>query len=245
MQFITFSLATFEQARLILDKKQARVINFLNSYSVFLFRKEKVFRESVCGDSIYNFIDGGIPSLFLSLMKLQRIFRLRGPTFTRKFVETEKNSKIMFVGNCSEKDLIKISKEFNTPMKNLFCYSKLPFIAPKIQFSKEDIKKLIKEIKSKKIKYCFICVGNPRQEVLSFELSKSVKETKFLSVGAALDFLLGRKKEAPKLVRELYLEWLYRLVTDFKYSWRKVWYSFVGLGYLVVGRVRLNMNKKI
>jgi len=130
----------------------------------------------------------------------------------------------MFVGNCSEKDLIKISKEFNTPMKNLFCYSKLPFIAPKIQFSKEDIKKLIKEIKSKKIKYCFICVGNPRQEVLSFELSKSVKETKFLSVGAALDFLLGRKKEAPKLVRELYLEWLYRLVTDFKYSWRKVWY---------------------
>jgi exopolysaccharide biosynthesis WecB/TagA/CpsF family protein len=243
MQKLTFTPSTFEQARSILNKKDAKVFNFLNSYSVYLFEKEKVFRESVVGKGVFNFLDGGMPSLFLSLTRLQKINRLRGPTFTREFIKSEKNSRIMFVGNCSEKDLDKISEEFEISRKNLFCYSKLPFIAPKIQFSKKDIEKLAKEIKSKKIKYCFICVGNPRQEILSFELSKLVKSTKFLSVGAALDFLLGRKKEAPKWIRELYLEWFYRLVTDFKYSWRKVWYSFVGLVYLVGGRVRLEVGR--
>jgi N-acetylglucosaminyldiphosphoundecaprenol N-acetyl-beta-D-mannosaminyltransferase len=86
-------------------------------------------------------------------------------------------------------------------------------------------------------------VGNPRQEILSFELSKLVKSTKFLSVGAALDFLLGRKKEAPKWVRELYLEWFYRLVTDFRYSWKKVWCSFVGVFFLLVGITRLGVRE--
>jgi exopolysaccharide biosynthesis WecB/TagA/CpsF family protein len=242
MQKLTFTKANFEQARKILDKEDVKVFNFLNSYSVYLFRKEKVFRESVVGEGVFNFLDGGMPSLFLSLTRFQKINRLRGPTFTREFIESEKNSRIMFVGNCSGKDLDKISKEFEIPMKNLFCYSKLPFIAPKIQFSNKDIEELAKEIKSKKIKYCFVCVGNPRQEILSFELSKLIKSAKFLSVGAALDFLLGRKKEAPKWIQELYLEWFYRLATDFRYSWRKVWYSFVGLGYLVGRRGRLEVG---
>jgi exopolysaccharide biosynthesis WecB/TagA/CpsF family protein len=241
MKSLTFTKATFEQGRKILEDKKVRVFNFLNSYSVYLFRKEKIFRESVVGKDVFNFLDGGMPSLFLSLIKFQKINRLSGPVFTRKFLEKERKSRIMFVGNCSGEDLNKFSEDFKISRENLFCYSKLPYIAPKIEFSKEDIKQLVKEIKFKEIKYCFICVGNPRQEILSYELSKLVKNTKFLSVGAALDFLLERKKEAPKWIRELYLEWFYRLVTDIKYSWKKVWYSFVGLWYLVSRKVKLSL----
>ena len=148
----------------------------------------------------------------------------------------------MFVGNCDHDDLDFISKKFLISPRSLFSYEQLPYIAPKIEFEKEDILKLSKEIKSKEIKYCFICVGNPRQEILSFELSKFFKTTKFLWVGAALDFILERKKEAPKWIREIYSEWFYRLVTDFKYSRKKVWRSFFGLWYLISGRVRLEIG---
>jgi exopolysaccharide biosynthesis WecB/TagA/CpsF family protein len=216
----------------------------LNLYSVYLFKKEDTFRNSVSSKKVYNFLDGGVPSLFLSVINLRKTPRLRGPTFTRKFLESNipKKSKIMFVGNCSNKDLDKISQDFKIPRKNLFNYEKLPYIAPKIEFDRADIFKLSKEIKSKKIDYCFVCVGNPRQEILSYELSKIIKNTKFLSVGAALDFILERKKEAPKIVRELYLEWLYRLITDFKYSKKKVMCSIIGLWYLVSGKVKIITN---
>jgi len=244
METLQFTKASFQDALKILNKKEIRIFNFLNSYSIYLFKKEKIFRNSVTKKGTENFLDGGTPSLFLSLRNMKKIPRLRGPTFTRNFLENpiSKKSKIMFVGNCSQKDLEQISSNFQIPLKNLFSYNKLPYIAPKIKFKKEDIEKLSKEIKSKKIKYCFICVGNPRQEILSFELSKKIKETKFISVGAALDFILERKKEAPKIIRELYLEWFYRLVTDFKYSKQKVWRSFIGLIYLIFGKVKIGVR---
>lgn len=245
MKALKFINSSSEELIEGLDKKTSRVFNFLNLYSVYLFRKEGIFRDSVSSSGIYNFLDGGVPALYLSIVNFKRIARLRGPTFTREFLKSDfsKKSRIMFVGNCSAKDLDKISKDFDIPRDKLFNYNKLPYIAPKIEFDRADIFKLSKEIKSKRIDYCFVCVGNPRQEILSFNLSKLNKYTKFLSVGAALDFILERKKEAPKIVRELYLEWFYRLVTDFKYSKKKVWYSFIGLWYLVSWKVKIEVKK--
>ena len=43
-----------------------------------------------------------------------------------------------------------------------------------------------------------------------------------MNVGAALDFLLEKKKQAPNAVKALGIEWLYRLITDFEHSKKKV-----------------------
>lgn len=244
-KILIFQGADFNKGIELLQNKNSKIFNFLNLYSVYLFRKEPVFQKSVSQRNVLNFIDGGVPSLFLSIKNMKRVSRLRGPTFTRSFLEADiaKKSRIMFVGSCADKDLNKISTDFNIPRKNLFFYNNLPFIAPKIEFEKRDIKKLSQEIKLNKIQYCFICVGNPRQEILSYELSKIVKSTRFFSVGAALDFILERKKEAPKIIRRLYIEWMYRLITDFKYSKKKVLMSFIGLWYLISGKVKIEVEK--
>ena len=45
-----------------------------------------------------------------------------------------------------------------------------------------------------------------------------------LGVGAAFDFLAGRKRQAPRLVQRLGLEWLYRLIHEPRRLWRRYLY---------------------
>ena len=40
-------------------------------------------------------------------------------------------------------------------------------------------------------------------------------------VGAALEFITGRTKRAPRLARHLGLEWAHRLITDPRRLWRR------------------------
>jgi UDP-N-acetyl-D-mannosaminuronic acid transferase (WecB/TagA/CpsF family) len=42
-----------------------------------------------------------------------------------------------------------------------------------------------------------------------------------LGVGAAFDFLAGSKRQAPRLVKTLGLEWLFRLVSEPRRLWRR------------------------
>jgi UDP-N-acetyl-D-mannosaminuronic acid transferase (WecB/TagA/CpsF family) len=52
-----------------------------------------------------------------------------------------------------------------------------------------------------------------------------------------MDFFLNKKKHSPKFFTKLGIEWLYRLITDFRITKKKAWRSFVAIKYL--GRVRL------
>ena len=45
-----------------------------------------------------------------------------------------------------------------------------------------------------------------------------------LGVGAAFDFLAGRKRQAPRLVQRLGLEWLHRLMHEPRRLWRRYLY---------------------
>ena len=72
MNSLTFTKATFESAFKKISEERG-VYNFLNLYSVYLFKKEKVFRNSVLGS--VNFLDGGIPALYLSLRKFRKVNR--------------------------------------------------------------------------------------------------------------------------------------------------------------------------
>ncbi len=71
-------------------------------------------------------------------------------------------------------------------------------------------------------RFTFICVGAPQQELIAFAIKqRGDAQGVGLCVGAALDFLAGRKHRAPKLMRALGLEWLHRLVSEPARMWRR------------------------
>ena len=218
----------------LINSKNRFMINFLNGHDVYQFNKEKIFRKVISSDKSINFIDGFLISVFLSLRKIAHVKRYRGPVFTREFLSNENlsgNKKHFFIG-LEKNDLNFLSKKFaHLSKKNLFSYNP-PFIKD-IKFSEHEINKMARLINSKKPDFVWVGIGSPKQNILSDSMIEKTKVKQFFSVGAALDFLLERKKEPKGLIQSIGLEWLYRLLTDFENSKKKVWRSFLSIRYLL------------
>lgn len=58
----------------------------------------------------------------------------------------------------------------------------------------------------------FCSFGAPRQEFFLQNIQNSAIPTILMGVGGSLDFLTGTQRRAPKLMRRLGLEWLFRLI---------------------------------
>jgi len=227
-----------ELKNLILDGffKKKIIFNFLNAYSVYLFKKDKFFKEAVAKKRNFNFIDGFTVSFFLSLKNFKILSRLRGPDFTQfllKDKELLKDKKHFFIG-FEKEDLDYICKKYKYLQRSkVFAYNP-PYIKT-VKFSDAEISKMIKMINKQKIDYLWVGVGNPKQEILANDIYDKVKVKYIFNVGASFDFITDKKKRAPGFVQKMGIEWLYRLVTDFKYSKKKVWRSLIGCFYMFGG----------
>jgi exopolysaccharide biosynthesis WecB/TagA/CpsF family protein len=64
-------------------------------------------------------------------------------------------------------------------------------------------------------RFCFLAVGSPQQELLARQLqSRGRARGLVLCVGAAVNFISGAERRAPRWVQRLALEWLFRLVLN-------------------------------
>lgn len=61
-----------------------------------------------------------------------------------------------------------------------------------------------------KARMCFIALGAPKQELFAAFARARCPTIGFASVGAGLDFLSGHQQRAPRWMRALALEWLWR-----------------------------------
>lgn len=62
----------------------------------------------------------------------------------------------------------------------------------------------------------FLALGAPRQERFAARAQARLPQVGFLSIGAGLDFLAGTQRRAPRWVRAIAAEWLWRLLLDFR-----------------------------
>jgi N-acetylglucosaminyldiphosphoundecaprenol N-acetyl-beta-D-mannosaminyltransferase len=72
-------------------------------------------------------------------------------------------------------------------------------------------------ILEKRIKYAFICLGAPRQEMLALEIMKMLPEgfpILIIGAGGSVDFAAAAIRRAPRILQILYLEGVYRLVKE-------------------------------
>ena len=60
----------------------------------------------------------------------------------------------------------------------------------------------------------WVGLGAPKQEIWMARVASSLDVPVIVGVGAAFDFLAGRKRPAPRFLSELGLEWLFRLLSE-------------------------------
>ena len=77
-------------------------------------------------------------------------------------------------------------------------------------------------IVDQKARFTFLCVGSPQQELIAAEAARiGGGRGMAFCIGAAIEFITGQTKRAPRLARQLGLEWAHRLVTDPRRLWRR------------------------
>jgi N-acetylglucosaminyldiphosphoundecaprenol N-acetyl-beta-D-mannosaminyltransferase len=84
-----------------------------------------------------------------------------------------------------------------------------PFTAP----TERDDDETVADINASGVRILFVGLGCPKQETWMAAHRGRVHAV-MVGVGAAFDFLAGQKRQAPRLIQRLGLEWLFRLVTE-------------------------------
>lgn len=87
-------------------------------------------------------------------------------------------------------------------------------------FDSEDI--IFDLIKSTVPDIVIVALGSPKQEKLIAKLREVHAEALYMGVGGSFDVLTGNVKRAPKIWRNLNLEWLYRLLCEPKRFFRQL-----------------------
>ena len=88
-------------------------------------------------------------------------------------------------------------------------------------FESRDYGNLVKSIRSTAPNVVIIGMGVSKQELLAAELSKSITVDEIICVGNFLEFYFGTKPRIPSLLRNVGIEWLFRLISEPKRLWKR------------------------
>ena len=84
----------------------------------------------------------------------------------------------------------------------------------------EENKKYVDAINNSGVNVLFVGLGCPKQEIWMAAHKEQVNCV-MLGVGAAFDFIAGNKKNAPKWMQSIGLEWLFRFLCEPRRLWKR------------------------
>jgi len=88
--------------------------------------------------------------------------------------------------------------------------------APPIGFSVNSpiAEEAIRVVAESGARICFVALSAPLQEIFAATAMQRTSNVAYAAVGAGLDFIAGTQTRCPPLLRQLNLEWLWRLSSD-------------------------------
>ena len=86
----------------------------------------------------------------------------------------------------------------------------------------KDNKKIIEAVNKSKAEIIFVGMGSPKQELWITNNMEKLCPYIYQGVGGSFDVLSGNIKRAPKWMRKIGLEWLYRLIREPKRIFRQI-----------------------
>jgi len=210
----------------LLNLKDTKVVHLLNTYNLALANSNQEYFR-LLAKSEYNFVDGKLLQVTLSKVFRIRISQIRGVDLMKSILSASPNgvNHLFICPNNLNSDRLK------EKIAQIYPNLESDFVVP--TFS-NDIGTLTREISNRinvqKFDYIWVGIGTPKQDFLAQELSYFTSGTYIICIGAALDFLAGTKKEAPRFFQNMGLEWLFRFIQEprrlFKRYFIKSWGFF-------------------
>ena len=129
----------------------------------------------------------------------------------------------------------KIEQYLKDRYKNINVVGK--FSPPFKQLSEEEDQAICEMINSAKPDILWVGLGSPKQDKWISEHREKIKGSIMIASGATFDFFAGTVKQAPKWIRNIGFEWLFRLTQDFRRLW--VRYTVYNIVFVTVFLLQL------
>ena len=163
-------------------------------------------------NSLISVPDGRPIYWALKLLGYLNVDHLPGYYVTNEICKlaNKKRYKIGIYGSTEyvQRDFIKNIKKKYKNIKFTYLFS-----PPFRKLTLKEIKNIHKEINKSKIDILFVALGAPKQEIWMYDNYKKINCV-LIGIGAAIDFISGNKKMAPKYMEFLGLAWLFRLISE-------------------------------
>lgn len=180
---------------------KAKTIYFLNAHAVNNAVKNKEFFNTIIeGD--YLLRDGIGVQMAFKFFGLESTKNLNGTDLIPEIIKQYKDKKIALFG-ASDKVLKATNNRLHSEGYKNIVISLNGFY--------NDIK-YIEACKAHNPDIVILCMGMPKQELLSKQLSSHAQL--IICGGGWIDFYSGTKDRAPRWIRSINLEWVYRLVKE-------------------------------
>jgi N-acetylglucosaminyldiphosphoundecaprenol N-acetyl-beta-D-mannosaminyltransferase len=230
---VPFSTLTFDEACSYLATPAqpggAQAVRLANAWCVALAGTDDAYRSVLCGPGL-NLPDGTPVSWVLrwrTRHQARRAEQVRGPSLFNAVLDADSSvTRHFFLGGTPDtlgRLLDAVGEQF--PQAQVAGAVAPPF-GP---LTRQGLDEWADDIAVTGATIVWVGLGTPKQDFASVYLAERLG-VHCVGVGAAFDFLAGTQAEAPRWIRRLALEWLFRLACEPRRLWRR--YVFGNVRFL-------------
>lgn len=203
----------------LLDDLEARMaagrgftVATLNLDHAVKLRRDPAFRAAYAAHS--HITADGRPVVWLSRLSGQEVKLVTGSDLVAPLLRraARADAPVAFFGS-RENSLEHAAQRLISDIPDLSVPAR---IAPPMGFDPEGPEAIaaLDRIAASGARLCLVALGAPKQERFAALGAARHPALGFVSIGAGLDFLAGEQRRAPKIMRMLAAEWLWRLLSD-------------------------------
>ena len=214
--------------------------HFVNSYTLALASKSAEYTKILCKNILV--CDGKPLAKYLNLVKPNSFVYMRGADFLRdSFKKMDINARHFFLGSTPQvlSALELAAKRINPKISIVGLHS--PEFSDNYQ---QSIAEWLLLIESSDANCVWLSLGTPKQDYVA-NIIASRLHVKVFAVGAAFGYVAGIEREAPFILKKLYLEWFYRFFKEpLRLGRRYFWGNLIFLKIILID-LMLRLNKNI
>lgn len=199
--------------------------------------KHKEYKEIING-ALVNTCDGSSIALLAGTIHKSKFETYTGPDIFSKYVG--ENYTQYFLGNTDE-NLLRLKNKFEALGYNLhnFKFQSLPYK----NVDDFDYPTIAQEIRLFAPDIIWVSLGAPKQEIFISKLYPYLDKGVLFAIGAAFNLFLGddKNKRAPQIIRNMHLEWLFRVLQEPERVGKRALSYLIVLPKLIIQEIK---NKK-
>jgi N-acetylglucosaminyldiphosphoundecaprenol N-acetyl-beta-D-mannosaminyltransferase len=176
--------------------------------------------QTVLNRSALALADGRPLSLLGRFKGVGKIARLFGPTFMERTLEwgAKDRLKHFFFGSSNE-TLEKLRRQLTAKYPNAEIVG---MVSPPFRpFTKEENENYINEMANASPDIVWVSLGAPKQEIWMCDNYDRLGRGVMIGIGAGFDYVAGNIKHAPEWMKQMSLEWCFRLYQEPRRLWKR------------------------